>query len=875
MSTTTNSFTTGSLTFGSVPPTSTNQFDDDTYVVTSNGTSTGTPTAIYKFDAETNAWVLMPTGGANDFWRATVGDTLPDGVTDVTEGIYHDGTIHIGNANRNAITRFSHLGIVSYTGNGTFTTQTIQTNIPANSTIMPTIYVKGYAYEAGNTIDLQLGMYTYNVPLDSIFQPVWSSSGSTKPTQVRMAYIGGLLAIELVWATTNDYFQRWEVSAYCDGNGATNVDAFFEGWTISNTPIPVTATTITVIPDKTAFSTVICPAPMTRAELIALRTAGGLVKDCDYVVTDFVQGRLLAGTLLHFQAIDASTLSMNVEVKTLFDNVGWAGIYDIDANRFIELRDSIGNIVRDSTSTRVTAFDWGNPAYTRCYFEDATVTYTYGLATLTSGLRIINSAANLTRVGGTIIDTTVSGSSTLTLTGANFVLTRVAVTNGSTFNATNYVGATATWSDVVIKDISTVTLAGTGLASATRSSIGRNTNFTNNSTGVLSLTNSQINSSAISRTGGSSSFLSSEIENVVLTHSGAGAFSATRSSLAHSAITLSGTGGVSFNLSETSSNASITNASVANLSILASSFEEGSTLRMIAGSNSITSVNNSKLAASAIIDIRATSTAGNASFSSKNTFNGAVITKTGTGSLVVSASNFDSNASIALSNARSLDFNQVNVGQSAVVSSTSTATGIDSITNSVVTQSGRITYSQTGTRATTLQTSKISGNGSFFSLSGTTSGGLYRNVEITSNGSVVIANASANFLRFRDVVVANGASFTVQNVAVAHSINQINLTNSARMTVSSTTAGTIQYVTMANSCSYTMTGTASCSNVQINGSCIVTHTGGSLLGLFKTMGGVLTIPFNQTNIYHHTSTNTALTAINNNRGRDLFNNSLV
>lgn len=73
-----------------------------------------------------------------------------------------------------------------------------------------------------------MSVYTYGIPLNSIYNPVWSSNGSTKPTQVRMAYVGGFLAIELTWANTNDYFQRWEVSAYCDGNNTSQTDLMFE-----------------------------------------------------------------------------------------------------------------------------------------------------------------------------------------------------------------------------------------------------------------------------------------------------------------------------------------------------------------------------------------------------------------------------------------------------------------------------------------------------------------------------------------------------------------------------------------------------------------------------------------------------------------------
>ncbi|MGB2788235.1 MAG: hypothetical protein WBC13_02795, partial [Dokdonella sp.] len=86
-----------------------------------------------------------------------------------------------------------------------------------------------------------------------------------------------------------------------------------------------------------------CPAPMTRAALIALRDAGRLSKDCDYVITDHVQGRLVAGTTIHLQAVDASTLSENVSVKTTYDNIAWLGIYDIDTGLVTYLQDNLSN----------------------------------------------------------------------------------------------------------------------------------------------------------------------------------------------------------------------------------------------------------------------------------------------------------------------------------------------------------------------------------------------------------------------------------------------------------------------------------------------------------------------------------------------------
>lgn len=51
------------VTFGTVAPTTVDHNDGDTYFVTSNGTSTGTPSEHWTFDGETNEWVQMPGGG--------------------------------------------------------------------------------------------------------------------------------------------------------------------------------------------------------------------------------------------------------------------------------------------------------------------------------------------------------------------------------------------------------------------------------------------------------------------------------------------------------------------------------------------------------------------------------------------------------------------------------------------------------------------------------------------------------------------------------------------------------------------------------------------------------------------------------------------
>lgn len=71
-----------SLYFGTVNPTVTGQeVDNDSYIVTSNGLSSGTPVSFWKFDEETLIWVQVPSGGST----VTVVDNI-DGTVTVNAG---------------------------------------------------------------------------------------------------------------------------------------------------------------------------------------------------------------------------------------------------------------------------------------------------------------------------------------------------------------------------------------------------------------------------------------------------------------------------------------------------------------------------------------------------------------------------------------------------------------------------------------------------------------------------------------------------------------------------------------------------------------------------------------------------------------------
>lgn len=191
--------------------------------------------------------------GGPDFLRDTAGN-VPDGANDWAECVTHNGPLFIGDGNASANSQFEYLALVSYTGNGNFTTQTIQTGIPIDSTIMPTIHLHGYGYGTGDIIDIRIGLYTYNLPSGSLLNTVWVSTGSRAPTSIRAGWVGGLLALELTWPGS-EYFYRYAVDAYCDGNAsAPGQSTYFCGWSITAAALPGTATQIVTIPQKYATS---------------------------------------------------------------------------------------------------------------------------------------------------------------------------------------------------------------------------------------------------------------------------------------------------------------------------------------------------------------------------------------------------------------------------------------------------------------------------------------------------------------------------------------------------------------------------------------------------------------------------------------------
>ncbi len=231
-----------------------------------------------------------------------------------------------------------------------------------------------------------------------------------------------------------------------------------------------------------------CPGPMTRTALLALRNSAGLSKDCHYVVTDYNRGTVGAAEIL-LHAVDASTLSMDVSVKTGFDTLAWDGRYDIDTNRIVELNDDRGNKVTGQEV--VDTFPWGNAALTDNIVEEgASFTYTAGASVsdnvVRSGANVvlnntgagnfagneISQRANVTWEGGDFRENVVEADSTVTssTTGDvdNNVFSKLAVVNVTGGNLdTSHIGEASNWtqsggnaSDNVVEGDSTIEVLG-------------------------------------------------------------------------------------------------------------------------------------------------------------------------------------------------------------------------------------------------------------------------------------------------------------------------------------------------------------------------------------------------------------------------------
>lgn len=349
-----------------------------------------------------------------------------------------------------------------------------------------------------------------------------------------------------------------------------------------------------------APTSVTCPAPMTRAALVVLRNAGGLTKDCDYVITDHVQGRLVSGTTIHLQAVNSNTLSENVSVKTTYDNDAWVGIYDIDRSLVLELHDNRGNVARGNNGNEVANFDWGNTAYTHVLVDSSTLTVTYGNTSPVQYSNITGgSTVNLTAFSGTFDRFNVSIVSFVLLNGANGTWRYMEIKDNSTLNATNYTGGGDNYYNTIERTCNlNFSNSTSNIILRSNTLQGANISHASVTSGTFNLSSSTVENSAINHANGAGNFqctgsnirLASNIQHILGTMTIANSF------IISGATVQQGTNvgaTMSINETEITKGSNVTNQSAGNLTMTRSHVLQSSTINRAAGSTGNLIFNNS------------------------------------------------------------------------------------------------------------------------------------------------------------------------------------------------------------------------------------------------------------------------------------------
>lgn len=118
----------------------------------------------------------------------------------------------------------------------------IKTNLPAvsGSSMMPTIFIKGYSFNTAGTINITLSFYYYN---NTFTFPKASSAGTFTPP-ITLAQENGKIVI---FIDSKVNFQRFNVSAYASGIQSETA-ANFSGWTAVDSTLISAASSITSVP---------------------------------------------------------------------------------------------------------------------------------------------------------------------------------------------------------------------------------------------------------------------------------------------------------------------------------------------------------------------------------------------------------------------------------------------------------------------------------------------------------------------------------------------------------------------------------------------------------------------------------------------------
>lgn len=648
------------------------------------------------------------------------------------------------------------------------------------------------------------------------------------------------------------------------GPGLTVTGTYTDSYRGSNTEV----TTV----DAAAAAT--CPLPMTRTALITLRNAGGLLKDCDYVVTDHVQGRLVAGTQIHLQAVSANELSENVSVNTTYDNEAWSGIYDLDRGLVLELHDNRMNVARGFNGTEVSNFDWGNTNITNTTVDNSTWISTIGSARIVSNL-VVEGSSTLTttgQTGGAMNRVLISEQSNVSTANANIGLTNFIANGATTMNAANFTAGN--------------TLTNFKLTNASINISG--------STSAFSISNVYVESGTINHINVTSgTFTGSGVDlsgNSTVDHNqGAGTLTISRatitntSNVTHSQGTMTltsqvvnqstvqqitGTGG-SLNLSAGSVDSSsiIRNLSSSTVNATRLNASNASAVTVNNGATGIVSLTSAVIDSLATITINATATTGNTQFLNSRISSSSSITRSGTGALLVFNSEIRSASTVTLTNTRGLAITRGEISGISSVAQSGTQTVTDAMTDSLGDTRCVYNLASTSTVANNMSYVKLSGFGTRLNILGNT--GNQTMTAIKADGGSVY--------NFTDCVAANstfsctvsdGSTANISNLSVTKNFGNIQTRASSTLNINNPTgAGTVTNMLVENSSTLTVTGTAgNCLALTAKDGGTIVCNGGSSTRVVKHMNGTLTTgAFSHVDVIVINPISVTLTANNTNR----------
>lgn len=622
-----------------------------------------------------------------------------------------------------------------------------------------------------------------------------------------------------------------------------------------------------------------CPLPMTRAALLSLRASSALSINCAYQITDHVQGRLVAGTTITIHAVAANELSETAFVNTTYDNEAWSGRYDLDAGLVLELADNRNNRVIGSAA--VSAFDWGNTAYSDCTVEHSTWVVTIGSTRPMQRVRLLDGSTLNTSgmTGGFMVNVEISKQSSVNVSNGNLAIQNSTITDQSTLTAAGYVaGRTGVLRSRIAEQASVSFGAGSGAVALQNSVVSSGASISHTGTGPLTFNGGTVT------------------DNATIAHTGAGGLSATgcfvhgtATSIAHSdggALTMTGselgpygrvlkngasTGSLIINYCQIDTVGYVQQLGNGNISMTGTKIGQSGYVRTLAGSAvPAFTVNYSTVSETSSISMNATATAGNATINNCSLDSGGFIDKSGTGNLTVTGSKVTATGRIQLNGVRSLIVTGSlcsNVGR--VVSAATAGAGVtDTFQNSSAQDYAIVQFSASGAAPNRVLYSSVRGLTGALTFSGTNTGTDVTRFTI-DNGVVTFANNTVAFPTILDNAVRDGGTMAVSGCGAAQDIRYNTIQSGGRINLTNKTAAGPRVChrnTVESLGTLTSQGAAGHVTENYVRQGVVNHNGGNLTSSSKTQGGTLTTgAFTHANIQHHAAVNKTLTANNTNR----------